>query len=142
VTFGFAESCTGGLCSHRITNVSGSSQVFWGSVVSYNNSIKTQLLHVSESTLKAYGAVSEQSAKEMAEGARSQLKTSIAISVTGIAGPSGGTSEKPVGTVWVGISFNGKTSAKKHEFKGDRETLKMRFSQIALFTLLDCLKEI
>lgn len=141
LTFGFAESCTGGLCSHRMTNVAGSSQVFWGSVVSYDNSIKTNLLHVKATTLAQHGAVSEATACEMASGARQALKTSLAISLTGIAGPGGGGPEKPVGTVWVGIATESGLSAKKFEFRGDRDTLKLRFSQIALYTLLDVLKD-
>jgi nicotinamide-nucleotide amidase len=140
ITFGFAESCTGGLCSHRMTNVAGSSQVFWGSVVSYDNSIKVNLLHVKETTLAKYGAVSEATACEMAKGAQQALKTTLAISLTGIAGPGGGSTEKPVGTVWVGIATESGVGAKKFEFRGDRETLKLRFSQIALYTLLDHLK--
>jgi nicotinamide-nucleotide amidase len=140
LTFGFAESCTGGLCSHRMTNVAGSSEVFWGSIVSYDNSIKTNLLHVKASTLAQHGAVSEATACEMASGARRALKTSLAISLTGIAGPGGGRVEKPVGTVWVGVATESAVSAKKFEFRGDRETLKLRFSQIALYTLLDELK--
>ena len=141
LTFGFAESCTGGLCSHRMTNVTGSSQVFWGSIVSYDNSIKTNLLQVKETTLAQHGAASEATACEMASGACRALKTSLAISLTGIAGPGGGSVGKPVGTVWVGIATEGRVTAKKFEFRGDRETLKLRFSQIALYTLLDELKD-
>jgi nicotinamide-nucleotide amidase len=137
LTFGFAESCTGGLCSHRITSVPGSSRAFWGSVVSYDNSVKTKLLHVQETTLAQHGAVSEASACEMAAGAREALKTALAISLTGIAGPDGGSTDKPVGTVWVGVASEAGVSARRHAFKGDRETLKLRFSQIALYTLLE-----
>lgn len=140
LTFGFAESCTGGLCSHRMTNVSGASSVFWGSVVSYDNSVKQNLLHVKEETLKHHGAVSEATAMEMASGAREALGVSIAISLTGIAGPLGGSAEKPVGTVWVGVASVSGVKAMRFEYKGDRETLKLRFSQIALYTLLDELK--
>lgn len=141
ITFGFAESCTGGLCSHRMTNVAGSSQAFWGSIVSYDNSIKMNLLNVSAETLQQHGAVSEATACEMARGARLELKTSLAISLTGIAGPGGGSLEKPVGTVWIGVANAKGVTAKKFEFKGDRETLKLRFSQIALYTLLDQLRD-
>jgi len=141
LTFGFAESCTGGLCSHRMTNVSGASSVFWGSVVSYDNSVKKNLLHVAPDTLTKHGAVSEATAKEMAQGARAALGVTIAISLTGIAGPLGGTAEKPVGTVWVGVASATGVKALRFEYKGDRETLKLRFSQIALYTLLDELKK-
>ena len=100
-TVGTAESCTGGFVAHRITSVSGSSQYFEGSVVSYSNTVKKNVLGVSEATLEAHGAVSEQTATEMAEGARKLLNTTYAIATTGIAGPDGGTAEKPVGTVWI-----------------------------------------
>jgi len=100
-TVGTAESCTGGFVAHRITSVSGSSQYFEGSVVSYGNTVKKNVLGVSEATLEAHGAVSEQTAIEMAEGARKLLHTTYAIATTGIAGPDGGTTEKPVGTVWI-----------------------------------------
>ena len=100
-TIGTAESCTGGFLAHRLTSLAGSSRYFEGSVVSYSNSIKTNVLGVSEETLNTYGAVSEQTAIEMAEGARKVLKTTYAIATTGIAGPDGGTTEKPVGTVWI-----------------------------------------
>lgn len=100
-TVGTAESCTGGFVAHRITSVSGSSRYFEGSVVSYSNSVKKNVLGVSEATLDTYGAVSEQTAIEMAEGARKLLNTTYAIATTGIAGPDGGTAEKPVGTVWI-----------------------------------------
>lgn len=100
-TVGTAESCTGGYVASQITSVPGSSAYFEGSVVSYSNDVKMSVLGVKKETLEAYGAVSEQTAIEMAEGARSVLNTTFAISTTGIAGPEGGTDEKPVGTVWI-----------------------------------------
>jgi len=100
-TVGTAESCTGGFVANQITSIPGSSQYFEGSVVSYSNAVKINILGVSRETLEEYGAVSEQTAREMAEGARRALKTTFAISTTGIAGPDGGTKEKPVGTVWI-----------------------------------------
>ena len=99
-----AESCTGGLIAERITSISGCSDVFFGGCVTYTNQIKQKLLGVSADTLDKYGAVSEQTAMEMARGARLRLGTDIAISATGIAGPTGGTAETPVGTVYIGIS--------------------------------------
>lgn len=141
ITFGFAESCTGGLCSHRITNISGSSQTFLGSVVSYSESVKHKILNVEAATLKTHGAVSIQTAGEMAQGLSQQLKTKIAISITGIAGPLGGTSEKPVGTVCFGVTNNGRTQTHTAHFPGDREQLKLRFSQAALFYLLEELEK-
>ncbi len=100
-TLGTAESCTGGYVASQITSVPGSSAYFEGSVVSYSNDLKMSVLGVKKETLDAYGAVSEQTAIEMAEGARSALNVTFAISTTGIAGPEGGTDEKPVGTVWI-----------------------------------------
>lgn len=100
-TVGTAESCTGGYVANQITSIPGASQYFEGSVVSYSNAVKTSVLGVSPATLETYGAVSEQTAREMAEGARRVLNTTFAISTTGIAGPDGGTPEKPVGTVWI-----------------------------------------
>lgn len=100
-TVATAESCTGGYVANQITSVPGSSRYYEGSVVSYSNDVKMNVLGVSRETLEAYGAVSEQTAREMAEGARRLLNTTFAISTTGIAGPDGGTAEKPVGTVWI-----------------------------------------
>jgi nicotinamide-nucleotide amidase len=100
-TIGTAESCTGGYVANQITSVPGSSRYYEGSVVSYSNEVKINVLGVSKDTLDAYGAVSEQTAREMAEGARRVLNTTFAISTTGIAGPDGGTPDKPVGTVWI-----------------------------------------
>lgn len=137
ITIGFAESCTGGLCAHRLTNTSGASKVFFGSVVCYDNSLKEKLLKVQPKTLESFGAVSEECAREMAQGALKTLDVDIALSLTGIAGPLGGSVEKPVGTVWIGIALRDKVSAKKFQFKGDRENLKLRFSQAALFLLRD-----
>ena len=100
-TVATAESCTGGYVANQITSIPGSSRYYEGSVVSYSNDVKMNVLGVSRETLEAYGAVSEQTAREMAEGARRVLNTTFAISTTGIAGPDGGTAEKPVGTVWI-----------------------------------------
>ena len=104
ITVCTAESCTGGIISKMLTDVSGASAVFRGSCVTYANDAKVKLVGVKEETLKAYGAVSEQTAAEMARGVREALGTDIGISTTGIAGPDGGTPEKPVGTVYVGVS--------------------------------------
>lgn len=108
-TLSTAESCTGGMVAHEITSISGSSKYFLGSVVSYANEVKTNILGVSEATLQQYGAVSEQTAIEMAEGVRKLLGTDFAISTTGIAGPDGGSAEKPVGTVWIACASAGET---------------------------------
>ena len=104
LTVGTAESCTAGMISARIADIPGSSDVLLGGIVSYSNGIKMKLLGVSEKTLREHGAVSEECAREMADGARGALGCDIAVSVTGIAGPGGGTPDKPVGTVCFGIS--------------------------------------
>ncbi len=137
LTIGFSESCTGGLLAHRLTNVSGSSSVFWGSIVSYANEVKMGCLQVEKDTLKNHGAVSEQTAFEMAIGARKNLGVDIAISTTGIAGPLGGSPEKPVGTVGIGSSTKEITESEILHFQGDRDQLKYAFSQAALYKLLD-----
>lgn len=137
IKIGFAESCTGGLCSHRITNASGASKVFFGSVVCYDNSLKEKLLQVQSQTLHHFGAVSEECAREMAQGGLRALQVDLVVSLTGIAGPEGGSEEKPVGTVWIGMATKDKIVAKKFQLKGDRESLKLRFSQAALFMLRD-----
>lgn len=104
LTLSTAESCTGGLVAKSITDVSGCSSVFYGGVVSYDNSVKQGVLGVKEETLNTYGAVSYETAREMAQGVRRALNTDIGISTTGIAGPGGGTPAKPVGTVYIGIA--------------------------------------
>ena len=119
-TISTAESCTGGLLSHVLTGISGSSAYFMGGVVAYSNAVKVEVLGVREKTLQAYGAVSEQTACEMAEGIRTRFNTDISLSTTGIAGPTGGTPEKPVGLVWIGISTPGGTHAFKCHFPGNR----------------------
>ena len=105
LTLSTAESCTGGLIAKSITDISGCSSVFYGGVVSYDNSVKKNVLGVNKATLESFGAVSYETAREMALGVKKALKTDIGISTTGIAGPTGGTSQKPVGTVYVGIAY-------------------------------------
>lgn len=128
-----AESCTGGYISHLITSVSGSSAYYNGSVTSYSNEMKEQLLGVSRHNLEKYGAVSEQVAREMAEGVKRLMKADFALATTGIAGPTGGTIEKPVGTVWIAVSGPEKTFVKKYTFVGDqRDRNIVRAGQTAL----------
>jgi nicotinamide-nucleotide amidase len=141
LTFGFAESCTGGLCASRITDISGSSSVFWGSVVSYANEVKMKSLNVKADTLKSHGAVSSETAHEMAIGAKEHLGVDIAITTTGIAGPGGGSKDKPVGTVGIGWASRDKAGSEVFHLNGNREQLKLRFSQVALFTLLEKIRE-
>jgi len=135
-----AESCTGGLVMHRLTNIPGSSVYVLGGVVAYSNAVKQALLNVKQGTLIAYGAVSEQTASEMALGARALLKADIALSITGIAGPDGGTAEKPVGLTYIGISAGDDTLVvQRHVWPGDREAVKAASAEAALQLALDTL---
>ena len=120
LTMSCAESCTGGLIAERITSVAGCSDVFLGGCVTYTNHIKIKLLGVLPETLDAYGAVSEQTAMEMARGARERLGTDVAVSATGIAGPTGGTEATPVGTVYLGLSTKDGESFRKLSLSGMR----------------------
>src|SRR5690606_9867878 len=120
-SIGCAESCTGGYVSHRLTRIPGSSRYFKGAVVAYANEIK-ELVGVRHASLGKWGAVSEAVVREMAEGIRKHLKTDIGIATTGIAGPTGGTTEKPVGTVWIACSDGKRTVARKLQLSGDRLT--------------------
>lgn len=124
LTISTAESCTGGLVASAITEISGSSEFFGMGVVTYANEAKMKLLGVKSDTLTAYGAVSEQTAKEMAEGILSLSKSDISISVTGIAGPTGGTPEKPVGLVYIGISGKFGTNSYENYFSGNRSQVR------------------
>ncbi|GIV08707.1 MAG: putative competence-damage inducible protein [Fimbriimonadales bacterium] len=130
-----AESCTGGLLGHRITSVSGSSEVFLGGIVSYSNALKETLLGVPRATLETHGAVSEPTARAMAEGVRQRLGGWWGVGITGIAGPTGGTPEKPVGLVYIGVSDPSATIVRSQVFAGDRETVKYRATQYALWLL-------
>jgi len=132
LTLATAESCTGGLIAHRITNVPGASQIFLAGVVSYSNNAKQTFLGVSAETLTEHGAVSETTAREMAEGARRQTGSDYALSVTGIAGPTGGTPAKPVGTVFISLAGPDKTVVEKHFNPYDRDTFKQATANQAL----------
>ena len=141
-----AESCTGGLISHRITNVAGSSEYFLGSLVSYSYEAKEEWLGVKHATLMKYGAVSRETVIEMARGARASLKKHfpienvIGLSVSGIAGPGGGMPDKPVGTVWIGLSAEGKENAWQFLWGGNREENKEQSANKALEILREYLK--
>ena len=132
MTLAIAESCTGGLISHRITNVPGSSDYFLGGLVTYSNASKEELLGVSEEALKKFGAVSAEAAREMAQGLRTRLKSDLAVSVTGIAGPGGGSDEKPVGTVFMALASPSGCEEKNFLFPLDRERFKLLVSSVAL----------
>ena len=142
VTIATAESCTGGLLGHRLTNISGSSAVYLGSVVAYSNSVKMNCLNVNEKELTEYGAVSTQVAESMARGVCNLIKADVGISTSGIAGPTGGTPEKPVGLVAIGQSSSDGHFGNFFQYRGNRDELKIRFAQKALFTLLDTLRKV
>ena len=131
-TIATAESCTGGLIGHRLTNVPGSSTYFLGGVISYSNDMKMKTLGVQVNTLQEFGAVSKQTAAEMAHGARDFFGSDLAIAVTGIAGPGGGTAEKPVGLVYITLVHNDTVWAKKFKFFTDRKLNNRLSSQVAL----------
>lgn len=140
-TLALAESCTGGYISHRITRVAGSSVYYHGGMVTYSNEAKMLYLGVKPQTLQEFGAVSRQTSLEMSAGIRDRLASSIGIGVTGIAGPSGGTAEKPVGTVWVSMARNNLHEARHFHFHGDRERVILGTSQAALHWLRAALLE-
>lgn len=135
-----AESCTGGLIGHRVTNVSGSSEYFSGGVVAYSYEAKAKTLGVSWDTLNGFGAVSSETVLEMARGARKLMDTDVALSVSGIAGPGGGTADKPVGTTWIGLATNDGEWSREFHFDGDREQNKIASADAALQILLDYLQ--
>ena len=134
-----AESCTGGLIGHRITNVAGSSTYFIGGVISYAYEAKVRLLGVRWKTLEKYGAVSQETVLEMATGVRKALAADVGLAVSGIAGPGGGTPEKPVGTTWIGLSTPGHEQAWLHQIDGDRLIIKERAAGQALQHLVEYL---
>ena len=141
LSLAIAESCTGGLVSHKITNVPGSSNYFDRAVVSYSNRSKLELLDVGEDTLYNHGAVSRPVAREMAEGVKKLAGTEVGLSTTGIAGPGGGTEEKPVGLTYIGISTEDITQVKKFLFQGDRQKNKQLATLKALESLIAVLAD-
>jgi PncC family amidohydrolase len=136
-----AESCTGGLISHAITEHPGASSYYVGGVVAYSDAAKSGLLDVPEATLRAHGAVSAQVAAAMAEGARRRLGTDLAVAVTGIAGPDGGRDAKPVGLTYVAVAGVAGTEVRRHLWHGNRAENKLRSAEAALGLLLDRLGE-
>ena len=135
-----AESCTGGLLSSMITDVAGSSDYFLGSVVAYDNGVKQTELGVKATTLKKYGAVSKETAREMAQGVRKAFHAGISASITGIAGPGGATARKPVGLVFIAVSNGGKTVVRKFLFKGGRTSIKRQSAEAALLMIAEALR--
>lgn len=136
-TLALAESCTGGLLAARVTSVPGASAVFRGGVVAYHNEVKRDALGVPDAMLAAHGAVSAETAQAMAQGARGWLRATLAAAVTGIAGPAGGTAEKPVGLVFVAVSGPRGERAERFLFAGDREAIRAQACEAALRMLLN-----
>lgn len=132
MTLGLVESATGGLISHRITNVPGSSDYYKGSVTAYSNEAKARIIGVSEVTIDSYGAVSAQVAEEMAEGGRKLLAVDVCLADTGVAGPGGATQEKPAGLFHLGLSVKDKAYSRQHNFTGNREQNKRDAAEAAL----------
>jgi nicotinamide-nucleotide amidase len=135
LTLATAESCTGGLVAARITRHAGASDVFLGGIVSYANEVKVRQLGVSEEDLQSVGAVSEAVAVAMASGVTELLGSDTGIAITGVAGPGGGSEDKPVGTVWIAVAVEGKVEAVGDRFAGDRGTVRRQSTQAALALL-------
>jgi nicotinamide-nucleotide amidase len=132
LTLSIAESCTGGLIGHRITNVPGCSRYFKSDLVTYSNDVKEGILGVSEETLIAHGAVSEECVREMAAGVRKRTGTDVSVATSGVAGPDGGTPDKPVGTVCIALSADDQSISRRYQFRGTRDWVKLITSQVAL----------
>jgi competence/damage-inducible protein CinA-like protein len=132
ITLAVAESCTGGLIGHRLTNIPGSSNYLKGDLVTYSNDVKVGVLGVSEETLEKFGAVSEECVREMAAGARRRTGAKLAIATSGIAGPDGGTPDKPVGTVCVALDADDQQVSRRYQMRGTRDWVKLLTSQVAL----------
>ena len=139
LTLGVVESATGGLISHLITNVPGSSDYYKGSVTAYSNEAKIKIVGVKKDTIEQYGAVSHQVAEEMALGGRKLMAVDVCLADTGIAGPTGATPGKPVGLFYLGFSHRGGTYSQRHEFQGDREQNKRSAAEAALSWLREYL---
>ena len=134
-----AESCTGGGIGYAITSISGSSAWFKKGFITYSNDAKQDMLGVREGTLTEHGAVSAATVEEMAAGAAKQANAEVAMAVSGIAGPDGGTPDKPVGTVWFGFFINGQRITRKQQIKGDRQTVRIKAIEFALSHTLQLL---
>jgi nicotinamide-nucleotide amidase len=141
LTIAVAESCTGGLLGARLTAVPGSSDIVLGGVIAYHNAVKHDLLDVAEADLRDHGAVSETVVRQMASGARARIDAAIGIGITGIAGPAGGTPEKPVGTVWIAADVTGESRSRLLKLWGDREEIRRRSAQASLDLVRQMLAE-
>ncbi len=136
-----AESCTGGLLSAAIVNVSGASKVLNSAYVTYSNEAKEEFAHVAHATLEKYGAVSSETAGEMCLGCAETAGADMGLSATGIAGPDGGTADKPVGLVYIGCSLHGNTTVEKYIFQGSREEVRRQTVEAALDLAIQCLNK-
>ena len=132
LTISVAESCTGGLIGSLITDVPGSSRYFLGGIIAYSNQSKVEILNVSPKTIAEYGAVSAQTVREMAGGVKKLFNSNLGLAVTGIAGPDGGSREKPIGTVHIGLATASETFSGKYLFRGKREHIKLNTAMMAL----------
>lgn len=135
------ESCTGGMLGSIITEIPGSSEYFKGGIIAYSNELKKKIIGVKNKTLKNFGAVSRETAKEMALGLKKLTHSDIGISITGIAGPGGGTKDKPVGLVYIGVILNKKIMVEKNIFTGSRQQIRKKACEKALKLLIQMLKE-
>lgn len=142
LTLSTAESCTGGMIGELITSVSGASEVFGFGFITYANEAKEKILGVKHETLEKFGAVSEETAREMALGTKRVSQSDISVSVTGIAGPTGGTKEKPVGLVYTAICFNDKVEVFKLLLKGDREAVRKQTCEKVFENIINCVQNL
>lgn len=140
LTAASAESCTGGNIAHCITSVSGASEVYAGSIIAYSNDVKHRLLNVSESTLRNHGAVSQPTVAEMAAGARQAIGADCAVATSGIAGPGGGTADKPVGTVWMAVETPSYRHTELFHFHGNRSEIISQATATAMQLLIKALQ--
>jgi len=138
-TIATAESCTGGLIGDIITNVPGASRYFLGGIIAYSNEIKIRMLRVKRETIEQHGAVSEQCAREMVAGITHLFHADMGIATTGIAGPGGGTDEKPVGLVYIAIDLQGKISVRRYLFNGNRGKIKRKIAEQAIRDAIEIL---
>ncbi|MGA1845522.1 competence/damage-inducible protein A [Deferribacter abyssi] len=139
-TIATVESCTGGLIAKKITDIPGSSKIFKGSLVAYSNEVKTKMLNVHNDTLEKFGAVSEKCCEEMIYGCYEHFKSDVVVATTGIAGPDGGSKEKPVGTVFIGVKIKDEVLINRYKFSGDRSTIRERAANMAFKILLEKLR--
>ncbi|MBB6480837.1 nicotinamide-nucleotide amidase [Spirochaeta isovalerica] len=143
MTMTAAESCTGGLIAKIMTDMAGSSEVFWGGFITYSNDSKEKLIGVPAETLEHFGAVSDETVRAMAEGALKRSTADCSLAVSGIAGPGGGTAEKPVGTVWIGVALKkGTVLSRIYHFEGDRAAIRGETAKQAISMLIDLISHI